>query len=461
MRELKTTLESVVISLQEQSIKKDESDNLLHAIHSKVDMQSQRLVRLEMDVKDVKDTIKQVLSNRDATEALTTRKASGQDKEHQSASSDLLSLKAETVGSFQTLGDEVKCLMREQTQLLGNVGNICEKYSTEIKTRVDTAEREISQMSSEVKQTVKQMEGLDKSISSIENSTNGFCSTLESIQDQFENFLSKDEMKLSLQELKDASVRQHEVLNQVVTKNLKTAIENVTKSKQRSNQQQLTKVEFDQKMNELSQMTREKLDHARKESVDDVKKELTDMKDSAGYDILKEMITQQTWNLLNQITAESKITREYVQNCRSVRKKYICDFFVYNFKDVLNSNSDIYSQLWYIDQWKRHVKCSAHVVGRVLKLWLVEGTNSCVQGLDRETGPYLQVRVSLVKDGRENCVVGSEELGPADAWENSECDGWGYTVGEMIAQVSFDEIISQNWMDDEKKVLFRFEITVQ
>ena len=167
---------------------------------------------------------------------------------------------------------------------------------------------------------------------------------------------------------------------------------------------------------------------------------------------------------IDQIVAESQIVQEIIQNSRKLRTSYTCDFKVQDFNKWKGSGGCQFSNLWYIDQLRSHVKARARFQTRHMSVRLLHGQYPRMLGLSPAVdSKEFQVNVKVMKqDGEADdldlttcdkiCIFNQSSV-PIDG------DGWSIVGGYNSETVSYTDLQMKGFIASDS-ALFRFEIIV-
>ena len=157
--------------LQVQAAKKEDSDLLLRALNSKVDIQGQRLQMLESDLKYVKELLENNSQAQNMNQNSAIATVSCEDK-----LSEVFSFKKDIIQTINTSSNEVKTQVSNEVK---KVINACKNRDATAK--VFEVEKIVTEVASEMKQVVTGVGDLERGIRAVENSTNRYSFILQDI----------------------------------------------------------------------------------------------------------------------------------------------------------------------------------------------------------------------------------------------------------------------------------------
>jgi len=499
LKQIKTSIDQVLSILLAQSTKQSENELLLRSLASKFDVQGQRLMLLESDLKVVKERLEQkseISSESPSRTSVSHPTASDQstntnilhveDRRLESIQNDLkvvkeivqtsepmnknvsciessglsdedswLSVQNGIIQAVHTRDDGIKSFVKQETRRLTDVVVKC---SVDVMTKVHNFEKNLSRLDSELKQVVRCIEELGRGVRAVDHSTSVSSQVIQDIQDHLPPI---KELKTAVQALvvgKPTAAVCQEMKNEV--KHATSGIEKLTEKLG----QIMSRTELDIHLSTLRHLISKNLSsieyvhkeldatmqcHDQRDIVENIRKRV-----ERGIDIL-EIQNQQ---IFDQTLAECQIIREMVTLTRKDRDFYKCDFFVRDFSKC----RDQCSQSWFIDQLNTHVK------GRVrfeenntkMSIHLVLGRYPRTLGLNTQEGDICSVRVKLVKDGKKSWQVGYYPNCEFDEKKIScpTYDGWDVGLGYEVAFLSCHNIVSNRWVDGFDRVLIRYEL---
>jgi len=448
-RDLKASVDQMFQIVQEQAKKRDESDLLMQALASKLDIQGQRLCNLEKDVQSIKMTVtnnnSQATQPKSYTSNVSADYFDNQDK----------------VSEFSQNITEVKCLVREEVRGLGNV---CIKCSTDVIMKLDKADKTVFgplvEATSDLKQVLQRMEDIDKGIRTIENMTNEYSETLKRVdrnqmssEDQFWNF---DHISSRLPDISKLTRYMIDVPNM----NEMTTLLDKAMKKTGDKLNLCEWVGYENIMTKLDSIST-KVEESRSVGSGSTNGAAVTLEQETGVcNFDKEFISRHSHLIIEQIVAENQINREILQRDRKPRGTYTCDFFVCDFSTNGGSQPVQFSNLWYIDQFNSHLK------GKFIfnhdgsfTIRLIHGKNHCKLALEAKKVFCMGIKVTAVKKPNKNLWLDKQAIKFDEGLLSPEADCWLFDFGYEMGQSPSAELLKTGYIDEQDRLLLRFEIT--
>ena len=193
-----------------------------------------------------------------------------------------------------------------------------------------------------------------------------------------------------------------------------------------------------------------------RELFDKLQTEITDQLSDVKLD-LETSIAHGSCAIIDQLIMETQITRDVIGNSRLMLKTKHFDFIVDSFEDKVGSGMHIFSRVWYIDQCRTHVKARVYFTktGNI-EVRICQGRNPFVMGLTPVDEGSVEVKCYLKNDQFCNKVVNLAFTESSTRYG----DCWNIGTGELLGEMSCNEIINGGYLTDSGHLVLVFEITI-